>query len=39
MTWAALFEQAAEYEIEEDTVLQALEAHRAQAGEAPEDEP
>jgi hypothetical protein len=39
VTWNQLFEQAAEYEIEEGAVLQALKARRDPANEATEDEP
>lgn len=39
MTWDQLFEQAAEYEIPEAAVLEALEAHRGPAGDAAEDDP
>jgi len=39
VTWNQLFEQAAEYEIGEGAILQALKAHRDPANEATEDEP
>ncbi len=39
MTWNELFEQAAEYEIDEAAVLKALKAHRDSASEPAEDEP